>query len=160
MQFNSAFGFSKPRPWENRKTQVYSGRIKCIHSLIQLKAEVFVRIQLPGFVDQYLCKITIYAPISIFIGISYCAARDIAPDTHMVKLFSHCPKTAFNVTQAFSIGELSKCHAQKLIKAYKRANTLVTVIPVNTLTKFVFGQKVNNLRKNRLAMVHVGYPSA
>jgi hypothetical protein len=78
----------------------------------------------------------------------------------MVKLLSHCPKTAFNVTQAFSIGELSKCHAQELIKACKRANTVITVIPVNTLTKFVFGQKVNNLRKNRFALVHGGDPSA
>jgi site-specific recombinase XerD len=50
--------------------------------------------------------------------------------------------------QAFAIGKLSKRHAHKLIKACKRANAVITAISIDTLTKFVFGQKVHNLREN------------
>jgi hypothetical protein len=57
-------------------------------------------------------------------------------------------------------GKLSKRHAHKLIKTCERANAVVTAISIDTLTKFVFGQKVHNLRENWFALIHISYPSA
>ena len=54
----------------------------------------------------------------------------------MVKLLSHSPQAAFSVTQAFAIGSLSKSHTKKLIKACKRANTVIIVVAINATTKF------------------------
>jgi hypothetical protein len=78
----------------------------------------------------------------------------------MVKLLAHSPQTAFNVAQTFSVSELCKRHAHKLIKACKRANAVITAISIDTLTKFVLGQKVHNLRENCFALIHVSDPSA
>jgi hypothetical protein len=77
----------------------------------------------------------------------------------MVKLIAHCAKTTDNVSKTFSVSQLSKCHTQKLIEACKRANPVIAFIPADTLTKFVFGQKAHDLRKDRAAMVHIACPS-
>src|SRR5210317_1210574 len=98
--------------------------------------------------NKDLSKITIDAPISIFIGVCYRAARYFTPNAHVVKLFSHSTQAAFNIAKRFAISQLSKSHTHELIKACKRANAVITAISVDTLTKLVFGQKVHNLRED------------
>jgi len=69
--------------------------------------------------NQGVGKIAIYAPVSFFIGIGQCAARDMVPDTHVIQLLFHRAQTAFDVTEAVAVSELSKCHARELVKATK-----------------------------------------
>jgi hypothetical protein len=78
----------------------------------------------------------------------------------MVKLFLHGPQTALDITQAFTVGQLSKSHAKKLIVACKRAYAVVTVITIDTLTKFFLWKKIDYLGENGLALVHNEVPFA
>ena len=65
--------------------------------------------------NQNLGKITVEAPVSVFIGIGNRTARDFAPNAHMIKLVSHCAQAALDITKTFTVGKLGKGHAQELI---------------------------------------------
>ena len=104
--------------------------------------------------DQNLGKIAIDAPVSIFIGIGNRTAGDFAPDAHVVELASHCTQAALNITETFTVSQLGKGHAQKLIKACERANAVIAVVSINAATKFLNREKVHDLGKYALAIVH------
>ena len=104
--------------------------------------------------NKDLSKVTIYAPVSILIGISYGAARDFTSDAHMIQFRPHRSQTAFDITEDLAISQLSKRHAKELIIACKRANTVITVITINALTKFLNGEEVHDLREYDLSCIH------
>jgi hypothetical protein len=104
--------------------------------------------------NKGLSKITIDAPVSVFIGISYRRARDFTPNAHVVKLFSHSSQAAFNIAKRFAISQLSKSHTHELIKACKRANAVIAVVAINASTKFFNRQGIHDLRKYGLSIVH------
>ena len=104
--------------------------------------------------NQDLSKITIYAPVSIFISIGNGATGDFTPDPHVVKLLSHSPKTAFNISKALAISKLSKSHTKQLIKTCKRANAVIAVVAINASTKFFNRNKVHDLGEYGLTIVH------
>jgi hypothetical protein len=56
----------------------------------------------------------------------------------MVELLTHCPKTTDNVAKTFSVGQLGKGHAQKLIKTCKSANPMIAVVFGNDSAKLTF----------------------
>jgi hypothetical protein len=64
---------------------------------------------------------------------------DFTSYPYMIKLLSHGTKTALDVAQAFTIGQLGERHAQKLIVTFKRTNPVITVVAVDTSPKFVLG---------------------
>lgn len=72
----------------------------------------------------------------------------------MVKLLSHYPQTAFDITKAFTISQLGKGHAHKLVERGRCSNALIALISIDTLSKLVYGQKVHYLGKNGSALVH------
>jgi hypothetical protein len=78
----------------------------------------------------------------------------------MVKFFSHGPKAALNITQAFTVCQLSESHTEKLIIACKRADAVITTITIDTVTKFILWKEVDDLRENSLALVHSVAPFA
>ena len=104
--------------------------------------------------NKDLNKITIDASISVFIGICYRTARHLTMNAHVVKLLSHSPQAAFSAKQAFAIGSLSKSHTKKLIKACKRANTVINVAAIHATTKVFNREKIHDLRKYGLPVVH------
>jgi hypothetical protein len=72
----------------------------------------------------------------------------------VVKLLSHSPKTAFNITKALAISKLSKSHKKELIKTCKRANTVIAVVAINASTKIFDREEIHDLRKYGLSFVH------
>ena len=103
-------------------------------------------------------KITVDAPVSVFIGIGNRTARDFALYAHVIKLVSHCTQAALNVTKTLTVGELGKGHAQELIQTCERANAIISVVSINATTKFFNGEKAHNLGKYGLAIIHWLYP--
>ena len=63
-----------------------------------------VDVLVSGMADKDMGKITIYSPISYFIGIRQCTARDFAPNAHVIEFLFHCAQAAFDVTQTLAIG--------------------------------------------------------
>ncbi len=105
----SSFALSIPCPWKERKTEVDHYGVKYIGSLVQLHPKVLPGIEFSGSFDQYMGKIRIDAPVAFLVGVGQSAAGDLAADTGMIEFGLHCAKACFDVSQAFSIGKLSKC---------------------------------------------------
>jgi len=84
MKLDGSLVVAEPRPGKELQTQVDGGRIECIGRLLQLNTKVVVEIKRSGYLNQYLGKISVNAPISGFVGIGQGAARYVAPDTHVV----------------------------------------------------------------------------
>lgn len=110
--------------------------------------------------DQDLGKVAVNPPIPVFIGISQGAAGNLTSDSNMVELLLHNAQTAYDVAKTFAIGQLGKCHAEKLIIACKRTSAVITVVAVDALAKFLLGQEIDDLGENRLALVHAEAPFA
>lgn len=58
------------------------------------------------------------------------------------------PRHRFDIAQIFSTGKLGESHTHKLVKACERAYTAVVFVTVHTLTEFVLGQKIHDLRQD------------
>jgi len=63
-------------------------------------------------------------------------------------------KTCFDVPEAFSIRELSECHAEKLIQTGKRDHFVIAVVTIYALVKLERWSELHDLRKNGSAGVH------
>ena len=111
-------------------------------------------------VDKDLSKIAVNVPIPFFVCISQCAFGNSASNTHVVELLLKSSQATFDISKAFPIGKLSKSHAQELIKTSKRANSVVTTISIDALTKFLLGHKIHDLRKYCFALIHSRTPFA
>jgi len=82
-----------------------------------------------------------------------------AADTHVVKFAGSIPKTCLNISEAFSICQLSKGHTKKLFPAGKALDFKVSVVLFDVFPKFVFGDKVHKLREDQFPRVHQPSPS-
>ncbi len=105
------------RPREKRQTQVDRGCVESVDGcVLEFLAEVFVRIEPPGLVDEDVGEVGIDSPIAYFVGIGQGVAGDPTANAHVVKLRLHGAKTGFDVAQAFAVGQLGKGHDKKLIE--------------------------------------------
>jgi hypothetical protein len=57
------------------------------------------------------------------------------------------------------VGQLRKSHAQKLIPAGKRSDPLLGVVALYAPLKFLMGEELHQLRKNRATLVHPSFLS-
>ena len=60
-------------------------------------------------------------------------------------------KTGFNVTQAFSVGELGESHTAKLFCAEKGFDLVVAVITVHAFVEGTPWKVVHDLRENQFS---------
>ena len=72
----------------------------------------------------------------------------------MIELAADRAKTRFNVTQAFTVGQLGKHHRQELIPARKGFHMVVAVIARDALLEILVGHVIDQLRENGSANVH------
>jgi len=55
---------------------------------------------------------------------------------------------------------LGKGHTEKLVPTGKSLDRVVAVVPLDALAKFVTGEEVHQLRKDRFPEIHEPSPSA
>ena len=137
MQLYSAFLLSKSRPRKERKTQVDRCRIKGINRLVGFYAKFVILIKFSCDMNQNLSKITVDALVSVFICMGKITPRNVTSNSHMIKFLFHWAQASFDISEAFSVGQLSKCHTQKLFEAWKTLYLVVAIITLNTFTKFM-----------------------
>jgi hypothetical protein len=72
----------------------------------------------------------------------------------MIEFGVHRPKTGFDISKAFSIGQLSKSHTEELIEAGESSETTLTSITSHTFVEFVSWQEIHELREDDAPTVH------
>jgi len=154
VHLDRALGLAKSRPGEERKAQVYGRGVQCVHRRIQVDAEVFVCVKLSCSGDENLSEVCIDAPISVFVGIGQRAARDTRSDAHVIKLRAIAAQADFDVSQAFAVGELSECHAKKLVETGKTLDLVISTVTSNATVKRPKRKVLHDLRKSDSTRVH------
>ncbi len=139
MQFHSALVSSELGPWEKGETQIDGGGVQGIGGLIQFDSEGIVGVEATSLADEDLGKVGIDSPISDLVGVSQGIARDISSEAHVIEFSLSRAETCLDVSEAFSIGQLSKGHAKELAPARKVFDFVVAVVSLNAFLKFVNG---------------------
>ena len=83
-----------------------------------------------------------------------------ATKARVVELFVKGAEAGFDVPQALAIGQLSEGHAQELIETGEVANPSIAVIASDATVELVFGQRVDQLRKDVAIVEHERSPDA
>jgi hypothetical protein len=65
-----------------------------------------------------------------------------------------------DIAYAFQVHHLSESHAEELIKACKRAETVFAIIPLDTLRELSLCEKVDDLSEHGLSLIHRASPFA
>ena len=104
VKFYGASCFAKMSPGKKRQAKIDHGRIQCVYRLIQLYAEGFAGVKLPGMTDQDLGKVGIDAPVADLIGVRQSIAGDFSADAHVIEPLPECSKTGLDVPEALPIG--------------------------------------------------------
>jgi hypothetical protein len=72
----------------------------------------------------------------------------------MIEFVLHRPQASLDISEALSVSQLSKRHAQKLIQTGKRSDSIISAVSPNTFAKIIQGQIVHYLRKYGSVAIH------
>jgi hypothetical protein len=154
VEFDCRFRLAEVCPGEKRQAQVDGSGVKRIDSLLQLQAEVVFSIETPCLGYQNLGELGIDAPVPFFIGFSQGASSDISPNAHMIPSRRNSSQTGFDISQAFTIGQLSEGHAEVLVPAGESLDVFVPIVSLNTSSEVVYGKKIHELCKDDSSGIH------
>jgi len=158
MKLDRSFAFPEFRPGEKRQIQIDSGRIQGVHCLIQFDAEGISGVKLSGFYYEYVGEIGVNPPIPILVGMGESVAGNLSPNAQVVQFGLSGPKAGLNISQAFSVGELSEGHTKELIPAGKAYDVAIAVVSIDAFLKLVCGDKIHQLGKDGFPGIHVLSP--
>ncbi len=137
MQFHSGFVRSELGPWKKGETQIDGCRVQGIGGLIQFDSEGIVGVKATSLGNEDLGKIGIDSPIPDLVRMSQSIARNIPSKTHVIEFSLSRTETCLDVSEAFSIGQLSKGHTEKLVPTRKVFDLVMAIVPLNAFVKFV-----------------------
>jgi len=154
VEFDGRFVAAKLSPRKQRQTEIDRGGVQRVDSLIEFDAERFVAVETSRLLDQHLCEVGIDSPVADLVGMGQGVARNLTADAHVIELGRGSSQTRFDVSQALSVGQLSKRHAEKLIPARKAFDFVAALITLDAASKFVGGNKVHQLSKDCFGGIH------
>ena len=96
------------------------------------------------------------APVARLVGIGQRRAPNRFAKANVIELGVLGRQTHFDVAQTFAIGQLSKRHDPKLLRARQSANILVAAVARDVSGEGRPGQEIHELGEQRLAGVHGG----
>jgi len=158
VEFDRTLAFSEFRPREQSQTQIDGRRIQGINRLIQFDTKGVVHIKFPGLGDENLSEIGINMPISGLIGVGEGIAGDLPSNTQVIQSGLGCAQTGLNISQAFPIGQLGKCHTEILVPAGEADYLVIAVVSIDAFSELVCGDKVHQLGKDRFPGIHSPSP--
>ncbi len=135
VQLDSRLGRAKRRPGKYRQAQIDGAGIQSVDRIFQIDAKGFGGIETAGDGNERLGKVGVDAPVAALVGIGQGAARYSALDAHVVELARLRAQTRFDVAQAFSIGQLSKRHAEILIETRKAFDLVAPAVARHATAK-------------------------
>jgi hypothetical protein len=101
-----------------------------------------------------LGEVSVDAPVALLIRVGQRAPGNGPPDAHVVELVRDSAQAGLDVAQAFTVGELGKCHDQELVAAGEGADTMVATIAANSAVERKAGSVLQQLREERPALMH------
>jgi hypothetical protein len=72
----------------------------------------------------------------------------------VVELLLLGAKTGFDVSETFSVGQLSKSHTEELIEATERFGLAVSIVSLHASAKRMHGKMFYHLGEDNLSYVH------
>src|SRR5450432_237228 len=152
-------GLRKPRPREQRQTQIDRRGIQRVNSLVEIDGQRIARVQPACDADQRLCKFAMDAPVASFVSVGQGTATDVAADAQMIELGVLRSQAGFDVAQTLAVGQLREGQTQKLIQARKPAYIEVAVIFIDAASESVPRRKLHDLREDKSAAIHEPLPT-
>jgi hypothetical protein len=98
-----------------------------------------------------LSEVGVDFPIPNFVGIGEGVARDPATYTHMVELLALCTKADFCFSEALSVSQLRKCHAEELVEATEGFDLVISVVVFHATAKNFHRKVLHYLSKDKFA---------
>ena len=155
MHFDTSFVFPERSPWAKLQAQADRAAVKGIDKVVDVKPEVIiVLIHWPGYVHKDLGKVSIYPPVSVFIGFSKGVSWNSMFYSAMVQFIGNGFQTVLNITKAITLGKLGKAHDIEMIPAREIANTEVSFVSGNTFIELVFWHHGHKLSKDSFPVIH------
>ena len=131
MQLDRTFVAAKLSPGKQRQAQIDGGRVEGIHGLGQVHAERFLAVKVAGEANQHLRKVAVDAPVANLVGVGQRVARNLPPETHVVKLGLLGAQTSFDIAQAAAISELSKQQAKELVPTREVLHVTIALVAID-----------------------------
>ena len=154
MQLDSGFRRTKTRPTKKRQRQIDRRRVQGVNRLIQLDAQIFVRIQPTRLADQTHCQVPPQLPISLFVGIRKSRTGHRILEAHVIERFGSGVQARLDIAEAVSPSELSKDHADQLLATSKMPDSTFGPVapdqPIQSLTMY----HIEKLRDNVATCIH------
>ena len=154
MELNGSFASAELSPREEIQTKIDRRGIEGVDGLIQVDGEAIVRIEFACIGNEDVREIGINAPVAILIGFGQSIASDYAAKAQMVKFGFDGVQTGFNITEAVSVGELSKSHTEELIEAGEVPSTIISFVLADAAVEIAFRQVIHELGEEILPGVH------
>ena len=160
VQLDGRLGRAKRSPRKYRQAQVDGAGIQSIDRVFQIDAKRFCGIKTTGDGNERLGKVGVDAPVATLVGIGQSTARNPALDAHVVELARLRAQARFDVAQTFSIGQLSKGHAEVLVETGKALDLVRSAIARHATAKRGQRQMLRDLREHQFAQVHQMPPAS
>ena len=154
MELDGGFVVAENSPREKGQAQVDHRRIEGIDGVFELDSQIFAGVKSPGLGDEDLGEVGIDAPIASFVGMSQSISGDSSTKSHVIESALHGPKAGLDIAETFAIRQLSEGQTKELIETREALDLVVAVITTNTLSEFVEGEEVHNLRKDGRRGIH------
>lgn len=105
--------------------------------MTQFDSEGFSCVKASGFANKDMSEIGIDAPIADLVGMGKGVAGYLSANPQVVELLRGGSETGLNVSQALSVGQLCKGHAQILVPAGEALDLVAAVVTLDTAAEFV-----------------------
>src|SRR5208337_970458 len=125
-----------------------------VDCVMEFHAEAVMRVEPAGSTDQTLRELGIDAPVARFVRIGQRRTAHGLAKAHVVELLAMCRQTRLDVAQTLAVGELREGHRAKLFRACERSGSMIAAVALHDALEARPGQKIHQLRKQRLASIH------
>lgn len=146
-------------PRKQLQTQLDHGRVERIGGVLQLDAKIVGRVQGPRPLDEGQPQVAIDLPVARSVGVGQGAAHDRPAKPGVVKLVADGPQTDLQVAKALASGQLRERHGQKLIATRETSDPPMSLISSHARIENPPREKLEQLRKHHLTLVHDLPPS-
>ena len=154
MRFDSSLGLPEVCPGKQRQAQIDGGRVHCEDWPFEPQAEILVPIQGQGCDDQTLPERFEQPIVSALCGIGQRRAGDRAAQPNVIELGSLGVQTCHQIAQPRPARELRISQANEMAPSGERRHPLVGLVDIDQMFEMAERNKLQQLRKDCLALVH------
>ena len=155
VHFDARLGLPEVGPREECQREIDGGRIEGVDRVVQIQAEIFPGIQLPGLAHETLGKVLPEPPVALFVGIRESGLRNGLAESQMMQSRRSRIQTGGDVPQSLAPGQLGEDHADELLATTKVADTGLGVVAFDRAVERLAMDEIENLGEDEATGVHV-----